>query len=254
MVLPQVGLAPQGSTSRPQSRHARQGREALRPGDTQGGRTAVSEAIMRLLEQLRNNRHDCLCCQESSAFAQCDCISYSYFLLTFVLLLVGIVVTVFSFMDQDITDYYSNGHIWLVAGPVFISTGAVVLIKTIIYLRRKKLLQLLLTQRVLTREFQLHQTQQQLHIARDPSCLTLPPSYECVVDISVVPMGVHGGLTVIDTSAPPPTYEEALALLEQKHASTAEQPVLPPPVRPEDSEELQKEQNRGGGTYGVQNL
>ena len=87
---------------------------------------------------------------EPSTFGQCDCTSYSYFALSVVLFAVGTVITVLALGDADGYIFSSMGHMWLV-GPIFICSGLMVAVKSVLYLRRKGIIQMLLRQRALLR-------------------------------------------------------------------------------------------------------
>ncbi|XP_022236841.1 uncharacterized protein LOC111084430 isoform X2 [Limulus polyphemus] len=75
----------------------------------------------------------------------CNCTSYCYFTLAIVLFTVGSVITILALDDSD-NMFSSLGHMWLV-GPIFISSGLMVAVKTIIYLRRETMLTFLARQR-----------------------------------------------------------------------------------------------------------
>lgn len=84
----------------------------------------------------------------------CDCTSYSYLVLSLVLFGVGTAVTVLALGDADGRLFNHLGHMWLV-GPVFICSGMMVAVKSMLYLRRKSVIQMLLHQRAL---FRVHST------------------------------------------------------------------------------------------------
>ncbi|KAJ9582183.1 hypothetical protein L9F63_003470, partial [Diploptera punctata] len=88
--------------------------------------------------------------EPSTFFGQCDCTSYSYFALSIVLCAVGTVITVLALGDSDGYLFNSMGHMWLV-GPIFICSGLMVAVKSVLYLRRKGIIQMLLRQRALLR-------------------------------------------------------------------------------------------------------
>jgi hypothetical protein len=70
------------------------------------------------------------------------------------LLSVGTVITVLAAGETHEYVFYTLGHMWLV-GPIFICSGLMVLVKSILYLRKKYLLQMLLRQRALWRVRQI---------------------------------------------------------------------------------------------------
>lgn len=97
------------------------------------------------LRQMENNyQHD------NSTLGQCDCTSYSYFMLSLTLFAVGTVITILAIGDAHDYIFYSLGHMWLV-GPIFICSGLMVAVKSVLYLRKKYLIQMLLRQRALLR-------------------------------------------------------------------------------------------------------
>ncbi|XP_046393881.1 uncharacterized protein LOC124161547 isoform X1 [Ischnura elegans] len=125
---------------------------------------------------------DRFCYENNSAFGQCDCTSYSYFALSTVLFAVGTVITVLALGDVQGYLFSNLGHIWLV-GPIFICSGLMVAVKSVLYLRKKNLIQMLLRQRALLRELAQQSRNQPCNgvVARNPSCLTLPPSYDLLM-------------------------------------------------------------------------
>ncbi|PSN34768.1 hypothetical protein C0J52_21180 [Blattella germanica] len=145
---------------------------------------------------------------EPSTFGQCDCTSYSYFALSVVLFAVGTVITVLALGDADGYIFNGLGHMWLV-GPIFICSGLMVAVKSVLYLRRKGIIQMLLRQRALLRLAQQSRNQQSSGgcVIRNPSTVTLPPTYEALMGASASHGGGGGG----STEAPPPTYEEAIS-------------------------------------------
>lgn len=112
---------------------------------------------------------------EPSTFGQCDCTSYSYFALSMVLFAVGTVITVLALGDSDGYIFSSLGHMWLV-GPIFICSGLMVAVKSVLYLRRKGIIQMLLRRRALLR------VGFQLFSLRNFQCL----SFNFYINMSVV--------------------------------------------------------------------
>lgn len=149
----------------------------------------------------------------------CDFTSYCYFTLAVVLFTLGTVVTVFALDDGTATLFSSLGHMWLV-GPIFISSGLMVAVKTVLYLRKKNLMTFLLRQRDLFRELQSAHIP--LAVARNVSAVTLPPpSYDSAIGQRLPGEGRVDGRTRISGSdgergfdeMPPPSYEEAMVLI-----------------------------------------
>lgn len=102
--------------------------------------------IRQRLQRLRQRDADL----EEHRFGRCDCTSYSYFVLSMVLFSVGTVITVLALGDADGYILSSLGHMWLV-GPIFICSGMMVAVKSMLYLRRKSVIQMLLHQRAIIR-------------------------------------------------------------------------------------------------------
>lgn len=163
---------------------------------------------------------------EPSTFGRCDCRSYSYFALSIVLFAVGTVITVLVFGDTGGYLFSNIGHVWLV-GPVFICSGLLIAVRSVLYLRKKSVIQMLLRQRALLRELALQSRNQQSGcVIRNPSTVTLPPTYEALMGASAS-QGSSG-----PTEAPPPSYEEAMFLIgdeklqvvleESKYAASSE--------------------------------
>lgn len=89
--------------------------------------------------------------QETGTFGKCDCTSYSYFLLSIILLTIGTSVTILALGDAVDDHVFSQlGHMWLV-GPIFICAGLMVAIKCMLYLRRKSVIQMIIHQRQILR-------------------------------------------------------------------------------------------------------
>lgn len=147
---------------------------------------------------------------EVQTFGRCDCKSYTYFALSMLLFSVGTVVTVMALGDAaDGFIFYHLGHMWLV-GPIFICSGLMVAVKSMLYLRRKSIIQMLLHQRAIFRELAAQQAaeQHQTCMMRSASSATLPPSYEALMP----------PCPSASVELPPPTYEEALYLISpDKH-------------------------------------
>lgn len=82
----------------------------------------------------------------------CDCTSFFYFSLSILLFVTGIIVTFLALRDTN--DHYVNsslpnfGHMWLV-GPLLITSGFMVAMKTLIYLRRKTVFTFVMRQNTL---------------------------------------------------------------------------------------------------------
>lgn len=106
-----------------------------------------SPFIRQRLHRLRRRDYDF---DEDQRFGRCDCTSYTYFVLSMVLFSVGTVITVLALGDVDGYILSNLGHMWLV-GPIFICSGMMVAVKSMLYLRRKSVIQMLLHQRAIIR-------------------------------------------------------------------------------------------------------
>ncbi|BES99330.1 Hypothetical protein NTJ_12147 [Nesidiocoris tenuis] len=161
---------------------------------------------------------------EPSILGACDCTSYSYFLLSIVLLTLGTTITVSALGATEHIVFSHLGHMWLV-GPICICCGTMVAIRSVLYLRRKSIIKLLQRQRALLRlaevlSFQELAAQSQNRggppgneVYMTASTLTLPPTYDMIVSQGV-PID---SATVADP--PPPSYMEAMRLVEQEKAN-----------------------------------
>lgn len=87
---------------------------------------------------------------EPTTFGDCDFTSYSYLVLSVSLSIFGSFITVVALGGADDYIFSHLGHMWLV-GPLFICSGMMMGIKTVLYLRRKSVIQMLLRQRALLR-------------------------------------------------------------------------------------------------------
>ncbi|XP_041978368.1 uncharacterized protein LOC121732519 [Aricia agestis] len=164
-----------------------------------------SPFIRQRLHRLRNRDFDL---DEDQRFGRCDCTSYSYFVLSMVLFSVGTVITVLALGDADGYILSNLGHMWLV-GPIFICSGMMVAVKSMLYLRRKSIIQMLLHQRAIIRDMATAQAEQAYsgQVPRTASSATLPPSYEALItnDTTTKPQPSS-------SEPPPPTYDEAMYL------------------------------------------
>lgn len=86
---------------------------------------------------------------ENDRIVICSSASYCYFTLSILLFSVGTVITILALDEND--GVFSNlTHMWLV-GPLFISSGLMVAVKTIMYLRKETMIMFLTRQRTLLR-------------------------------------------------------------------------------------------------------
>ncbi|XP_034830898.1 uncharacterized protein [Maniola hyperantus] len=165
-----------------------------------------SPFIRQRLHRLRHRDFDL---DEDQRFGRCDCTSYSYFVLSMVLFSVGTVITVLALGDADGYILSNLGHMWLV-GPIFICSGMMVAVKSMLYLRRKSVIQMLLHQRAIIRDMASAQAEQAYsgQVPRTASSATLPPSYDALISsTSAKPQPSS-------SEPPPPTYDEAMYLID----------------------------------------
>ncbi|XP_012271949.1 uncharacterized protein LOC105695178 isoform X2 [Orussus abietinus] len=136
--------------------------------------------------------------EEPSTFGSCDCTSYSYLALSVVLFTMGSAITILALGDVADGYVFSNlGHMWLV-GPIFICSGLMVAVRCMLYLRRKSVIQMLFHQRQLFRELAGAQG-----VSGSGTGTPGPPSYDAITQ-------GQG-----PSELPPPSYAEAVALLQQ---------------------------------------
>lgn len=151
----------------------------------------------------------------------CNCASYCYFSLAIVLFSLGTVLTILVLDDSEKV-FPNLTHMWLI-GPIFISSGLMFAVKTIMYLRRETMLAYLSRQHSLLRELHLVTVEPTFlsGIRHNMSATSLPPAYETVVGQSpACPLLEEGtrrqGLlpapTIPLAEQGPPSYEEAVLL------------------------------------------
>ncbi|XP_015518706.1 uncharacterized protein [Neodiprion pinetum] len=139
--------------------------------------------------------------EEPTTFGRCDCTSYSYLALSVVLFAVGTAITILALGDVANGYIFSHlGHMWLV-GPIFICSGLMVAVKCMLYLRRKSVIQMIYHQRQLFRHLQELAGAQAVNGSGTGT--PGPPPYE------VITQGQG------PSELPPPSYAEAVALLQQ---------------------------------------
>ncbi|CAH2106338.1 unnamed protein product [Euphydryas editha] len=166
-----------------------------------------SPFIRQRLHRLRNRDFDL---DDDQRFGRCDCTSYSYFVLSMVLFSVGTVITVLALGDADGYILNNLGHMWLV-GPIFICSGMMVAVKSMLYLRRKSVIQMLLHQRAIIRDMASAQAEQAYGVPRNASSVTLPPSYDALISSAS-----SSKPQTSSSEPPPPTYDEAMYLIDEE--------------------------------------
>ncbi|CAK1547232.1 unnamed protein product [Leptosia nina] len=158
-------------------------------------------------QRLHRLRHRDFELDEDQRFGRCDCTSYSYFVLSMVLFSVGTVITVLALGDADGYILSNLGHMWLV-GPIFICSGMMVAVKSMLYLRRKSVIQMLLHQRAIIRDMASIQAEYNTQVPRTASSATLPPSYDALIANAATSKPQPSS-----SDPPPPTYDEAMYLI-----------------------------------------
>ncbi|CAF4870006.1 unnamed protein product [Pieris macdunnoughi] len=161
-------------------------------------------------QRLHRLRHRDFELDEDQRFGRCDCTSYSYFVLSMVLFSVGTVITVLALGVADGYILSNLGHMWLV-GPIFICSGMMVAVKSMLYLRRKSVIQMLLHQRAIIRDMASIQAEYSGQIPRTASSATLPPSYDALIANAATSKPQPSS-----SDPPPPTYDEALYLIGEE--------------------------------------
>ncbi|XP_077527560.1 uncharacterized protein LOC144138920 [Haemaphysalis longicornis] len=155
----------------------------------------------------------------SRGLASCNCASYCYFSLALVLFSLGTVLTILVLDDSE--QVFPNlTHMWLI-GPIFISSGLMFAVKTIMHLRRETMIAYLARQHSLLRELHLVAVEPTLLRGLQQRAASLPPPYEAVATGCDSP--IHSGAagaafpllmaTTTGMEEDPPSYEEALLLI-----------------------------------------
>ncbi|XP_045515562.1 uncharacterized protein LOC123708748 [Pieris brassicae] len=161
-------------------------------------------------QRLHRLRHRDFELDEEQRFGRCDCTSYSYFVLSMVLFSVGTVITVLALGEADGYILSNLGHMWLV-GPIFICSGMMVAVKSMLYLRRKSVIQMLLHQRAIIRDMASIQAEYSTQVPRTASSATLPPSYDALIANAATSKPQPSS-----SDPPPPTYDEAIYLIGEE--------------------------------------
>ncbi|XP_053607261.1 uncharacterized protein LOC128673447 [Plodia interpunctella] len=163
-------------------------------------------------QRINRLRHRDLDFEEDQRFGRCDCTSYSYFVLSMVLFSVGTVITVLALGGADGYILTNLGHMWLV-GPIFICSGMMVAVKSMLYLRRKSVIQMLLHRRALIRDMATMPAEQAYssQVPRTASSATLPPSYDALISNAATSKPQPSS-----SDPPPPTYDEAMSLMNDE--------------------------------------
>lgn len=121
---------------------------------------------------------------EPSVLDNCDCTSYSHFLLSIILFTLGTYITIPTFLSFPHHIFNSLGQMWLI-GPLCICCGIMVALKSVLYLRKKTVLKMILRQRALLLGIQELADEQRYTEGNGVSCTagstsTLPPPYELI--------------------------------------------------------------------------
>lgn len=169
---------------------------------------------MDLEEALRNHRR-ALASRGIRRTVVCNCASYCYFSLAIVLFSLGTVLTILVLDDSDKV-FPNLTHMWLI-GPIFISSGLMFAVKTIMYLRRETMLAYLSRQHSFLRELQLAAMEPSYHNGRNLNGPTSapPPPYDVVVrevPAERRPLNPASSSAPSPTESSPPSYEEAVLL------------------------------------------
>ncbi|VVC29876.1 Hypothetical protein CINCED_3A008808 [Cinara cedri] len=145
----------------------------------------------------------------SRSCSSCDCITYSYFLISVFLFTLGTILSVFSFGAFSDTVFANLGHMWMV-GPLCICSAVMIGIRNMLYLRRRRVIDMVIRQQIAdlrARQEQLIEAEHQYSLPiRTVSELTLPPSYEQLI----------GSHNEEGSDLPPPSYEEAIVSMSKE--------------------------------------
>lgn len=79
--------------------------------------------------------------------SSCDCITYSYFLISVFLFTLGTVISVFSFGAFDNTVFANLGHMYMV-GPLCICSAVMIGVRNVLYLRRRRVIDMVIRQQI----------------------------------------------------------------------------------------------------------
>jgi hypothetical protein len=121
----------------------------------------------------------------------------------------GSIISVFSFGAFDDTVFANLGHMWMV-GPLCICSAVMIGIRNVLYLRRRRVIDMVIRQQIediRSQQEQMADAQQQYSLPiRTVSELTLPPSYEQLI----------GSHSEEGSDLPPPSYEEAIVSMSKE--------------------------------------
>lgn len=151
----------------------------------------------------------------SRSCSSCDCVTYSYFLMSVFLFTLGSIISVFSFGAFDDTVFANLGHMWMV-GPLCICSAVMIGIRNVLYLRRRRVIDMVIRQQIediRSQQGQLTTDAQQQYALpiRTVSELTLPPPYEQLIG---------GSRSEEGSDLPPPSYEEAVVGMSKETAKS----------------------------------
>ncbi|XP_064478091.1 uncharacterized protein LOC135391682 [Ornithodoros turicata] len=174
---------------------------------------------MDIEEALRNHRRTYAGGRGLRRTVVCNCASYCYFSLAIVLFSLGTVLTILVLDDSDKV-FPNLTHMWLI-GPIFISSGLMFAVKTIMYLRRETMLAYLSRQHSFLRELQLAAMEPSYFSRSLNGASPPPPPYDVVVrEGEQRPLNPNHTMlnnnnnnnVVTPTESSPPSYEEAMLL------------------------------------------
>lgn len=88
----------------------------------------------------------------SRSCSSCDCITYSYFLISVFLFALGSIISMFSFGAFDETVYVNLGHMWMF-GPLCICSAMMIGVRNVLYLRRRRIIDMVIRQQIAVKLF-----------------------------------------------------------------------------------------------------
>lgn len=83
----------------------------------------------------------------SRSCSSCDCVTYSYFLMSVFLFALGSIISMFSFGAFDETVYGNLGHMWMF-GPLCICSAMMLGVRNVLYLRRRRIIDMVIRQQI----------------------------------------------------------------------------------------------------------
>jgi len=83
----------------------------------------------------------------SGSWSYCDYVTYLYFLISVFLFTMGFIISVFSMGWFKDTVFANLGHMWMV-GPLFMCTGVLFGVRNVLFLRRRRDIDIVIRQQI----------------------------------------------------------------------------------------------------------